>query len=125
MRRVLIGQRFDERSIDESKDGDACAHAQRYHQGGRKGKARVLTKLSEREAQILHYAFEKRNGRAIAVGFFGCINTAQLHNRDSLCFLRRHTGAEVIVDVHLQMTLDLRGQLSFTGGFLKQASESS
>jgi hypothetical protein len=36
-------------------------------------------------------------------------------------FLRRHPGADVVVDMHLQMALELVGKLAFASGFDKQS----
>src|SRR6185369_2704223 len=121
MRRIFIGQWLDECGVDESKDRDAGADTERDHRRRSDREGRVLAELSEREAQILDRAFEEWNRSAIAVSFFCLIDATQLHYGDASCFLRRHPGADVVVDMHLQVTLELVGELAFTRVFQKQA----
>jgi hypothetical protein len=45
------------------------------------------------------------------------IDATQLHHSDSSGFLRRHAGADVVLDMHLQVTLDLVGEVAIASTF--------
>src|SRR5258705_13613351 len=117
MRRILVRQRLDQRSVHKSEDRHARANAKGHHDNRSNGKCRVLSQLSNSKAKVLDHALEKRDGTAIAVSFFCRINAAQLHDSDSLRFLRGHTGAQVVVDMHLEMTLDLVSKIALASSF--------
>ena len=118
---ILIRQWFNECGIDESKDRETGADSKRYHRGGSSSECRILTELPKGEAQILDHAFEKWNGGAITVSFFCLIDATKLHYRDAPGFLRRHAGADVVVDMHLQVALELIRKVTLV--FKKQSSE--
>src|SRR5258705_3254131 len=117
MRRILVRQRFDQRGIHKSEDRHARANAEGNHYSSSNSKCRVLSQLSQGKAKILDHALEKGDRTAIAVSFFCRINAAQLHDSDSLRFLRGHTGAQVVVDMHLEMTLDLVSKIALASSF--------
>jgi hypothetical protein len=52
------------------------------------------------------------------------IDTTQLHYGHASGLLWRHAGAEVVVDVHLQMTLEFGVEFAFASVFEKQSFES-
>jgi hypothetical protein len=45
------------------------------------------------------------------------IDATQFHHRDSFGFLGRHAGADVVLDMHLQMALELVGEFAFASVF--------
>src|SRR6185312_4495488 len=57
--------------------------------------------------KILQQVFKKWNRAAVAAGFFGGFDAAQLQKGRAPRLLRIHASAQIIVDVQLEITIDL------------------
>ena len=62
-------------------------------------------------AQIARERLEHREAAAIAIRLLRALETPQRDHRAAAGFVRGHPGAQVVVDVQLQMAVELRGEL--------------
>src|SRR5262249_10036351 len=76
------------------------------------GEPGIAAKLAASVTEILTEGFEKRECVVVAVGLRRSLDSAELEQGLAAGLLRSHAGAEIVVDVHLEMRLELFGELT-------------
>ena len=99
--------------IDEGEDGDAGSDAESKHEDGGDGETGAAAELAKGVADVLDHGLEEGDGAAFAVGLLCWFCATQFEDRFAACLLRGHAGAEVVVDVHLEVAVDFIGELQF------------
>ena len=110
---VREGQRAQQHRIHHAEDRRVDANAKAERQDGGHRERWTFPKDAHGKTEVLSQVVEDRYAAAIAVLFFDLLEPAEADERIAPRGLRRHTGAEIVVDVQLQMTLELRLQIAF------------
>ena len=84
---------------------------------------RFLRKRPNGVAGVLQRGFEQRNAAAIAIGLFHGLDATQLDERASARLVERHAGAQIVVDVKLDVTLELVFEVTIVGRPAEQSPE--
>src|SRR5882757_3173084 len=113
-RRIAIGKRPDQGCIHECKDGHTRTHPKRKHQNRRAGEARIFAELSYGEADVEKQVFQERDSPAFTICLCGRFDTTQLEDCIPPRLLRGHACTQVVIDMHLQMAIELIGNLSLS-----------
>ncbi len=108
--RVGVGQRPQQRRLDEAEDGEAAAHAEGQDEDRGDGQARALDQLSQRQPDVLHRVLDDRHRALIAIGLFHGFQSSQRQVRLPAGLVRREPAADVVVDVEGEVALDLVGE---------------
>ena len=105
------GKRAHEDSVDPTKDrrGGADADGERDHCDGREGG--ISRHHAQAIAKVLHEAFAPGQGGAFAISLLRRHNATKLEDRLAAGLLGCHAGAEIVLDVHLEMAFELRLQI--------------
>ena len=72
----------------------------------------LLTQRAHAVAHVADQRLERRQAAAIAIRLLGRLDAAERDHRAPPRLGRRHAGAEVVVDVQLQVALDLGRELA-------------
>jgi hypothetical protein len=70
-----------------------------------------VTKLPKRKPGVLEQAFEEGNCSALTMGLLGAFHSPQVAEGFAPRILSVHSHTEIVVDMHLQMTLKLGGEV--------------
>ncbi len=73
-------------------------------------------------ADIPEQRFEPRNAAAVAIALFRLLQAAELDERLATRFFGSHPAPEIVLDMHLDMALELLGQLAVLSPFVNQAA---
>jgi hypothetical protein len=111
-RRVFVRQRPEQHGIDHGKNCGVCTDAQGQREDGDDGKTGIPAKLAEAVAEVLGEFVDDADAPGVAALFFNLLNAAQFDERLAARICGRHPGAEVILNVHLEMALKLLGHLA-------------
>src|SRR5262249_41009888 len=111
--------------VDDAEDGGvgADAESERENRGERESGAGA--KHSRTKADILDQMLNDRKTAAIAVQLLRLLEPAQVDQRVSARLLRCHAGADVVIDVHLQMAVELHPHLALVPVESERAGETT
>src|SRR5260370_27053742 len=120
---MWIGQGLEQNRVQcaENRGGGTDAKSQR--QCGRSREARAFAKHAKSKADVGPRRFQNGDAAAVAVALFGLLDAAQLDEGIAAGGPWRHSGAEVVFDVHLEMGLQLLRQIGVTLLFSEKALE--
>ena len=113
----------EEHRVDDGKQRRVDADAERQRDDDNRGKSWRFAQLPHCEAQVLHQVFEPGQSVALAHGLLRLLQTSESDKRLAACLFRRHSGAEVVVDVHLEMALQLCGDFVARAPCAEQATK--
>jgi hypothetical protein len=111
---IVKGQRPQENGFD---DGEGCGHAsdaEREREDSGERESRRFTQLPQSETGVLEKTLEERKGAAFAVGLSCLFHAAEPDQGIAARLLGGHAGAEIIVDMHLEMGFQLGGKVIVT-----------
>jgi hypothetical protein len=118
-----VGQRAEQDGIDDGEDGGVSANAESESQDGDGGEAGIFAERAEGETKILSSDLEKRESAAGAVGFLGGFDAAKFQEGLAAGFGGRQAGAEVVVDMELEVGFDFIGEVAVVCGWVERAAE--
>ncbi len=110
---------MQEQRIHHAEDRRVGSDPQSQRQHHDDCKAWIFTQRPRRVAQVLQRGFQQRKSAALAINFFGRLDTAELQERLPARLLSAHSRAKVVFDVHLQMAFHLRGEFLIAPLFAK------
>jgi hypothetical protein len=105
--------------IDDGEDGGVGADAESESEDDDGSEARIFAERAEGKAEILLSDFEKGETAAITIGFLGGFDAAEFQEGLAAGFGGRQAGAEVVVDVQLQVGFDFFGEFAIVGGLME------
>ena len=80
--------------------------------------------MADGEADVLQEIFDEGEGVALAINLSRRFQAAELQDRLAARFGGSHSGAEVVVDVHLEMAFEFVGEFALAAGVGQEAGES-
>ena len=110
--RLRERKRIQQHSVHDGEDRGVAGYAEGERRDGYDGEGAALPKDAGTEAKITPEHFEHGKAGAIAVLLSCLLHATEFDERLSPRLLRSHSGAEVIRDVHLEMGLDLVGEVA-------------
>ena len=111
-----------EQRVHHREDDDVRRDGHRKRQDCHAREARVAREAADREPEILEELLHKRQPPLVAQPFLRLVHAAEGQGRVPSCLEQAHAGADVVVDVELQVTVQLVGELSFVLPGLEQRS---
>ena len=108
--RVRIGQRMQQRRIDQAENRRGRADPQGHRQNRDSRKPRRLGQHAYREARVLQQVFKKRQPLLCVVILSHCPHPSELHHRLPPCLFRIHPRAQILLRLQGDMLLHLLPQ---------------
>ncbi len=90
-----------------------------------RGERRVAAHAAQRVARVLNHRLETRQAAAIAMRLADARDAAQFREGAAARLGGRHAGAEVVVDVQLQVAVELGVELALGAGAAEDAGEAN
>jgi hypothetical protein len=109
--RVGVGQRPQQHGAEQAEDRGIRADAETERENRDARERRVPAQHARADAQVLHEMVERGESRAVPVVLPDLREAAEPDERLAPRLVRRHSGAQVVVDVHVQVALKLRVEL--------------
>lgn len=110
-------------AADQGEDGGVGADAESESKESDGGEGGFAAKKARGETEIAEEGFEERKVVMIADGFFGLFQAAEFQEGDAAGFFGRHAGAEVVVEVKVQMGAEFIVQFPFKLGLVEEIAE--
>src|SRR5580698_4402649 len=104
---MRVRQRFKQRGIDKSKDGDACTHAKSKNEKCNTGKARFSCKLTNRELDIAKQIVEPNDAASEIEAFLSRLHVAKLDFRLATRFLFAQAFTPQLIRFEFEVRFDL------------------
>ena len=120
---IRVGQRIEQDGVDDAEHGGVRADPERHHENANQRRATIPAQGPYGVAGILQRGFEQGNAAAIAIGLFHGFDATQLDERASARLVERHAGAQIVVDVKLDVTLELVFEVTIVGRPAEQSPE--
>jgi hypothetical protein len=111
LRWLRVRQGLEQGRVDHAEDCRGRADAEREREDGRRREAGAAAQCAQGVAEVAQKALDRGDAAPLAVLLLGRLDAAELYDRLSARLLRTHAGAQVVFDLHLEMSLQLLGQL--------------
>ena len=109
---IVVRQRAQQHGVDDAEHHRVGADANREREHGDRREPRRAAHQTRAAAQILEGHVEPRQARAIAIAFLRLFDPAEAPEGPPACLVARHPGADVVVDVQLQVAFELVRELA-------------
>jgi hypothetical protein len=109
--------------VHDGEQRGVDADSERQSDDNYQGKAGRLAQLAQREAEVLHEIFEPRQRVTLAHGLLRLLHAAKADERLTASLFGSHPGAQIVLDVHLKMALQLGGEVFVRAPCAKQTTK--
>jgi hypothetical protein len=109
--------------FEHAEDRSVGADAERQSEDDYDAESGILTENASSEAKITQESFNDWQAAAFAPSFFRLFEAAEFNESLAAGFLRRHSRANVVFDVKLEMAFQFRGELAFSARLTKEFGE--
>ncbi len=109
--RIFVWQRAKEHRVNDAEDCGVRANTEGQCSDRHEGEARILAQHASGETNILKKCVDNRQSTTLAVHLFRCFHATEPDECLPPRFLFAHPRPQIILDVHLEISFDLRGKL--------------
>jgi len=117
---MIDGKPTEHHLIEQREDSRVGADAEPERQHRNQGESRTAREEPKSMTKIPHRRLQPGQPTAIAAGFLGQLQAAGFQKRGAAGLVRRHSEADIVLNLHLDVDLKLLRQLTVSGSFFKQ-----
>ena len=121
--RIRVGQRVEHHGMHDAEHRCVRADRERHDEDAEPGRAAGPAQRPDGVAQVLQSGLEQRDAAAIAVGFLYGLEATECDEGLATGLAGRHPGAQVVVDLQLQMALELVAELLIAPSLVERPQE--
>ena len=101
---IGIWQGGEDGAVDDAEYGGAGADTQGKREDSDGGEPRIFAQHAQAEKQFAQQIFQPEDAAAFAAVFLGLLQAAEFEQRVAPGFFGGHAGAEIVGDMHFEMT---------------------
>src|SRR5580704_10587995 len=105
-------QRSQQNSLNQCEDRGVPADSESESKDSDGSEAGIFAQHAHAEANVLEERFQRRQAATVADRFFGLVEAAKLNQSLAAGFFGRHTGAEIVINMKLQMGLEFGSEIA-------------
>ena len=120
---LRVRKRRQKDALLDAEDRGSGRYAQRQRDQGSGREAGASPEDSRRVPEVPHGRLQPGKSAAVPAGLFSGLHAARFQKRGTAGLSRRHSGANVALDLHREVALELLGQVTVSTLLAKQIDQ--